>query len=60
VAIVYAAKVDGLYATGDYARAVETSGKAKQWLLISVGLGILAAIGYTVLILGGVLNNSGV
>jgi hypothetical protein len=53
VAIVYSAKVDGLYASGQYAAAVENSNKAKQWMFISVGVGLLLAVGYLVLILGG-------
>lgn len=36
VAIVYAAKVDGLAAAGQYAQAQEAANKAKWWTLASV------------------------
>jgi len=44
VAIVYAAKVDGLAATGNTAAALEASGKAKMWCWIGLGLGLVANI----------------
>lgn len=48
VSIVYAAQVDGKFSGGDYAGAMESSRKAKNWALASclsaVGIGILYII----------------
>lgn len=44
VAIVYAAQVNGKVAAGDYAGAVEVSGKAKTWCWVSFGLGLAGTI----------------
>ncbi len=54
VSIVYAAKVDGLYASGDYSGAKEASDKAKQFALISCVAGIVVSVLYClILILSG-------
>lgn len=50
VAIVYAAKVDGLWAAGDYGAAYESSRKAKNWSIIAAAVGGLAIIVYVILI----------
>ena len=44
VGIVYASKVNGLVAQGDYAGAAEASKKAKLWTNISAGIGLLVGI----------------
>ncbi len=46
VAIVFAAKVDGLVSGGQLARAREASDKAKMWCWIGFGLGIPGTILY--------------
>ena len=44
VSIVYAAKVNGLYAEGRYDEAMSASRNAKTWGLVGLGLGILTYI----------------
>lgn len=39
-AIVYATKVNSLLSAGDVAGAQAASGKAKMWIMISMGIGI--------------------
>ncbi len=51
VSIVYAAKVDGLYASGDYSRAKEASDKAKQFALISCVAGIVVSVLYCLIMI---------
>jgi hypothetical protein len=41
VAIVYAAQVNGKLQAGDYAGALEASGKAKLWCWIAFGVGLV-------------------
>lgn len=48
VSIVYAAKVDGLWASGQYDAAREAAGKAKNWALISAGVAIALTVLYIV------------
>lgn len=54
VAIVYAAKVDGLWAAGAYDAAYEASRKAKNWSIIAAAVGGLAIIVYVILICTGI------
>ncbi len=54
VAIVYAAKVDGLWAGGNYAAAYEASRKAKNWSVISAAVGGLAILIYVILVAAGI------
>lgn len=49
VSIVYAAKVNSLYASGNYDEATKASKTAKTWGLISVGLGLLGIIIYIII-----------
>lgn len=49
VGIVYAAKVDGLAASGNMVGAVEASNKAKFWCWMSFGFGLIATIGFVAL-----------
>jgi hypothetical protein len=44
VSIVYAAKVNSLYASENYDEAIKASKTAKTWGLVSVGLGLLGII----------------
>lgn len=46
VSIVYAAKVDGLYASGDYAGAKDASDKAKKFAIIGAVVGLVGSIIY--------------
>lgn len=55
-AIVYAAQVNGKLQAGDLAGAQLASKNAKMWCLISLGLGLLMAVLYGVLIMAGILN----
>ena len=48
VAIVYASKVNNLYFAGRYAEAEQASKDAKMWVLITLGLVLLAIVGYFV------------
>lgn len=43
-AIVYSTKVDSLWNSGDKLGAQDASKKAKMWMLIAVGCGVLAYI----------------
>ena len=44
--IVYAAKVNELYARGEYAEAESASKNAKLWGLVGVGIGVVGIIIY--------------
>jgi hypothetical protein len=46
VSIVYAAKVDGLWASGDYAGATAAANQSKTWMWISLGVGLLVNLAY--------------
>ena len=46
VSIVYATKVNSLYADGNYDEANRASKNAKTWGLVSIGLGILFFLGF--------------
>lgn len=48
VSIVYAAQVNGKYASGDYAGASESSRKAKTWAMISAGVGVAILVIYII------------
>jgi hypothetical protein len=58
VAIVYAAQVNSKLAGGDYAGALEASGKAKTWCWVSFGLGLAGTILYFIFVMLGVLAGS--
>lgn len=45
-AIIFAAQVDGKWASGDLAGAMDYSEKAKLWGLVSIGLGVLGTLAY--------------
>jgi Interferon-induced transmembrane protein/zinc-ribbon domain len=55
-AIVYAAQVNGKLQAGDLPGAQVASKNAKMWCLISLGLGLLLALLYGVLIMAGILS----
>jgi hypothetical protein len=44
VAIVYSTQVNSKLQIGDYQGAVEASGKAKMWCMISAGLGVAVSV----------------
>lgn len=57
VAIVKAAKVNGLHANGQHLEAQEAAKSAKKWCWISVGLGLAAMVVFTAMgLLGGGLS----
>jgi hypothetical protein len=58
VAIVFAAKVDGLVASGDIAGAEAASKTAKLWVNLAAGLGLAVAAIYIVLIIIGAAAGS--
>ena len=49
VSIVFAAKVDGLYAGGNYAEAQAASESAKKWAIIAAIVGVVLLAIYLVL-----------
>ena len=51
VSIVYAAKVDGAWASGDYATAMSASQNAKKWAIISASVGVAVIVLYIFLAL---------
>ena len=46
VSIVYATKVNSLYADGNYDEAKRASKNAKTWGLVSIGMGVLFYLGF--------------
>ncbi|PJK11432.1 hypothetical protein CO614_04160 [Lysobacteraceae bacterium NML120232] len=57
VSIVYAAKVDGLVAAGDYAAAKQASDNAKKWAMISAGVGVFVIlIAFGLGVIGGIVD----
>lgn len=44
VSIIFAAKVDGLQASGDIAGAQQASDKAKLWAMVAAGSGVVATL----------------
>ena len=57
VAIVFAAKVDGLWAAGNSPAAYDAAAKAKNWSIIAAACGALWIIIYVILICTGVLTS---
>lgn len=55
VSIVFAAQVNSKWSAGDYTGAVESSRKAKQWAILSAVVGLLVAVLWVVLALGGLV-----
>ena len=58
VSIVFAAKVDGLYASGQYALAQDAADSAKKWAIVSaavgVAVGVIVGVFYLILIVAAV------
>ena len=46
VSIVFAAQVDTKWNRGDWNGAVESSGRARMWLIVSVVASVVVIIGY--------------
>lgn len=55
VSIVFAAQVNGKWASGDYAGAQESSSKARRWAIIAAVVGLVVQVLYLVFLfaLGG-------
>lgn len=56
VSIVYAAQVNSKWAAGDHAGARDAAAKARQWAIWSAVAGIVVAVLWVVLVVGGVLS----
>lgn len=54
-AIVFAAQVNSKFSQGDYDGAVSASEKAKMWSIIALVAGLIFAVLYILLMMGGVL-----
>lgn len=52
VSIVQAAKVDGLYTSGQYDQARQASESAKKWAIISAVVGLVVVVLYILLVVG--------
>lgn len=62
VSIVYAAKVNSLYESGNYDEALKASKNAKTWGFVSLGIGLIGIILYLAvfgLAIFGSIANSG-
>jgi ABC-type dipeptide/oligopeptide/nickel transport system permease component len=57
-AVVFAAQVNGKWATGDHAGAVDASAKAKKFAIIALVLGIVATVLYIILMVAGVVSTN--
>lgn len=55
-AIVFAAQVDGKYASGDYAGAQAASANAKTWSWVSFGLGLGFVLLYVLVMMAAVVG----
>lgn len=58
-AIVFAAKISGLQASGDYQGAEESAKKAKTFTIIAAILGVVGIIAYFALVFFGVVASLG-
>lgn len=57
-AVVFAAQVNGKWATGDHAGAMESAAKAKKFAIIALALGIIGTILYVILMMMGVVASN--
>lgn len=58
-AVVFAAQVNGKWASGDHAGAVEAAAKAKKFGMIALVLGIIVTVIYVILLMmGAVASNT--
>lgn len=57
-AVIFAAQVNGKWASGDQAGAVEASAKAKKFAIIALVLGIVASVIYFLVIVAGGMASS--
>ena len=55
VAIINAAKVDGLYRTGDYSGAQEAADNAKKYALYGLVIGIIWIVVYFFILMAGAM-----
>jgi hypothetical protein len=58
-AVIFAAQVNGKWASGDQAGAIEASAKARKFAIIALVLGIVASIIYFIVIAAGGMTSSG-
>lgn len=58
-AVVFAAQVNGKWASGDQAGAIEASNKAKKFATIALVLGIIVSVVYVILIAAGAVTGTG-
>jgi hypothetical protein len=60
VSIVYAARVDGLFARGDYAGAKKASDNARTWAIVGAVGGLIVIVIYVIVLsTNGSITNSG-
>jgi predicted secreted protein len=59
VSIVYAAQVNGKVAAGDHAGALQSSRSARMWAWIAFAAGLVAGVGYLLLVFLGVIAEIG-
>ena len=57
-AVVIAAQVNGKWASGYHAGAVDASAKAKKFAIIALVLGIVATVLYIILMVAGVVSTN--
>lgn len=57
-AVVFAAQVNGKWASGDHAGAQESADKAKKFGIIALVLGIIATVLYVILMMAGVVSQT--
>ena len=57
-AVVFAAQVNGKWASGDHAGAVESAAKAKKFGMIALILGIIGTVLYIILMMAGVVASN--
>ena len=57
-AVVFAAQVNGKWASGDHAGAIDASAKAKKFGMIALILGIVATVIYVILMAMGVVASN--
>lgn len=57
-AVVFAAQVNGKWASGDHAGAVEAAAKAKKFGMIALVLGIIVTVIYVILLMMGVVASN--
>lgn len=57
-AVVFAAQVNGKWASGDQAGAIDAAAKAKKFAIIALALGIIATVLYLLLVIVGAIGSA--